>query len=369
MRLSLILFAVFSTVLAQANVPKYGFSEEENRAMTESNAMTAFFETQNPTLFTSESPLSFELINDTTASAYAEYEDAGYLIFSFNYAFQSRLAKMTMAKNLPEGVRLVVFTSSNSANEVTRIKNEFGEFLEKDRIIVLYTPRAGNGFWARDAVPVPVLRTPKATNSVEIFTVVDARYSRFEEDQRFSELFDSALTRYGYFFEGGNFMANAKNECLVVNKTATAQIPDSIFLDHYGCKVLVRLPHVKGIGHADESVKFIDDQTVLTDEASYIPLLEAQGYNVVVLPRPDRRYETYVNSLLINGTIFVPIFNQENDEVALQVYRDAGFKKVIGINTRVLSNEGLGSIHCITMTYPPVPLSELQTSLGAISIQ
>ena len=136
-------------------------------------------------------------------------------------------------------------------------------------------------------------------------------------------------------------------------------MPDSVFRNHYGCEKLVRLPFIKGIGHADESVKFIDDKTVMTDAPTYKTILEEEGYDVVMLPRPYREYETYVNSLLVNGTIYVPIFGTDRDEEALEIYRQQGFQNVIGLNTYNLSNDGLGSLHCITMTYPKVSFTEL----------
>jgi len=61
--------------------------------------------------------------------------------------------------------------------------------------------------------------------------------------------------------------------------------------------------------------------------------------------------ETYANSLLINGTLFLPIFEQPNDKEAIRIYENLGLK-VIPIETKKLSNQGSGSIHCITMTYP-----------------
>ena len=64
--------------------------------------------------------------------------------------------------------------------------------------------------------------------------------------------------------------------------------------------------------------------------------------------------------------IYVPTFNESGDQRALDIYRAAGFKKVVGINTETLSNEGLGSIHCITMTYPPGPIHALIKKIGAI---
>lgn len=159
-------------------------------------------------------------------------------------------------------------------------------------------------------------------------------------------------------------MANRLGDCLIVDKSATQKIPDLIFHEKYGCRTLLRLPHVKGIGHADESVKFVNDRTVLTDTASYIPLLEERGFEVVQLPRPKNRYETYVNSLIIENNVYVPIFDQATDQEAIDIYKSFGFN-VIPLNTETLSNRGQGSIHCITMTYPPGPYEELLKALGA----
>jgi agmatine/peptidylarginine deiminase len=94
-----------------------------------------------------------------------------------------------------------------------------------------------------------------------------------------------------------------------------------------------------------------------------VPQLSALGYEVRVLPSPQGgRYRTYVNSLSIENKIFVPIFNEENDDEALAVYKSFGLD-VIPLDTEELSDNGNGSIHCITMTYPQMELSELKNLL------
>ena len=84
----------------------------------------------------------------------------------------------------------------------------------------------------------------------------------------------------------------------------------------------------------NDPISLGEDNTVLTDEESYVSILEAAGFDVIRLPRPDRDYETYVNSLIVNGIVYVPIFDESNDEKALQVYRDLGFK-----NTNVICDD------------------------------
>jgi hypothetical protein len=361
---SLLLSILFSATMAVATEIPKGFTPEEMEWMAQQNQATTQFQRDFPSLFADQQdPLSFRLINETEARAFAEYEGTGYLIFSSEFHFASRAAKLKMAETLPDNVNLVVYTSQSHEEHVDSIWETFAEVIDPSRLRVVYLPGSGNGFWSRDAIPVPVFRS--GGSHQETFTVVDARYYHgFEPDEKVSELFFAELTRHLYYFEGGNFVANSINQCLVVNTSNTDRIPDSVFLEHYGCQDLLRLPFLRGIGHADEVVKFVDDHTVLTDEPRYKDLLEQNGYRVVMLPRAQRKYETYVNSLFINGTAYVPIFGQPTDAEALEVYRQQGLAEVIGLDSVRLSNRGMGSIHCITMTYPPVDFNELMKSMG-----
>jgi agmatine/peptidylarginine deiminase len=154
---------------------------------------------------------------------------------------------------------------------------------------------------------------------------------------------------------------------VTVDNNRSRSIPLSIFRDYYGCKNTIRLPYEKGIGHVDESIRFARSKTVFTDSETYEQILRDKNFDVIRLPRPTGEYETYVNSLLVNGTMFVPIYGESTDQEAVRVYTQAGFK-VVPIRTNTLSNEGLGSLHCITMTYPPVPFSQLLKSLGAVEL-
>lgn len=283
---------------------------------------------------------------------FSELEEAGYLFFSSDLNYDSKEAKRLMAKNLPPDVQLVIFTSPGSSK--ARIVNAYKGVIDPSRLKVVEIDDASDGFWTRDGFPVPVW------NQDHEMDLVDARYFHgFEPDRVVSDWFASSLRRNSYYFEGGNFVTNDLGDCLTIDNDLSSDIPDSMFVENYGCKKLLRFPHEKGIGHADESMKFLNSTTVITDSANYERTLKAAGYTVVRVPRPNRKYETYINSLLVNGTIYVPIFNQANDDKALQAYRDAGLK-VVPIETISLANNGMGSIHCITMTYPKVPFEVLQ---------
>lgn len=302
--------------------------------------------------------------------AFAEFERTGYLFFSdSDYYGMAKKIKETLAKNLPSDVKLVVYTQSKNKGFLNRLFDTYKRHIDEQQLIILQLPRSGsNDFWTRDNLPIPVWKDGG-------FGLVDAQYYyNFEPDLFISNIFNADYAKHRYFFEGGNFIANSKGDCIVVNRkkrysggtSDTAAIPDSIFKNKYGCQNLIRLKHLKGIGHSDEVVKFMTDNLIVTDEESYIPLLEAQGFTVKLLPEPDRNYETYINSLQVNDILYVPTFGERHDQKAIDAYKSLNLGlKIVPINTRQLATRGQGGIHCITMNYPNVPMNDLAREFNA----
>ncbi len=322
----------------------------------------------------------------------AEYEDAGYLLFYSETHFNSADVKAKLIQNLPSGVTAVIYTDSDNRKDQEALYRYYSEMApNKDQVkvinipnpskIITYKDESGDeqeeevqpdGFWSRDTIPVPVIQTSNVSPIralTEKFTVVDAKYyQEYEPDQYISDYFNASLLSHKYYYEGGNFMANANGDCIMIDTEAAQLIPTQVLTRSYGCKNLMRMPYLKGIGHADESFKFISDNHVLTDDTRYKRMLEAKGFKVSLLPRPKRDYETYVNSLIINGTVWVPVYQQATDQTALDVYRNLGLK-VIAADSTILSNEGAGSIHCITMTYPKTTnFNDLLANFGATDV-
>ncbi|HCC48872.1 MAG TPA: hypothetical protein DEQ38_12260 [Elusimicrobia bacterium] len=290
---------------------------------------------------------------------YADYETPGYLIMSADFVFNSRQAKLLMASKLPAGATLVIFTEYNDSGTKENILRTFETVVPRSRIKVIALPRASRGFWARDGIPVPAM--DKGGNLV----VVDAVYGHgFEPDAEIARMFGAGLEKHQYYFEGGNYMANHAGDCIMVNHGAHVQIPDSVFTGQYGCRQMIRLPFVDGIGHIDEHVRFISEKVLVTDLPQYKDVLQGKGFTVHMLPKPSGPYETYVNSLIMNDNVIVPVFGRSTDAQALAVYERLGLK-ASGADSKALSNQGQGSVHCITMTYPPVPAADLMKALGA----
>lgn len=296
----------------------------------------------------------------TVVRPFADYEEAGYVFINGDFQFSSREAKEAIARNLPKDMTLVIYVDDAGGSRATSIRNSFSKLMAPDRLKIIELEDASTGFWARDGLPVPVIDT-----KTDGLAFVDARYYySFEPDQAVASMFGGSMTSHKYNFEGGNFMANHKGHCIIVNNRMHAKIPDAIFETQYGCQKLQRLQHVSGIGHIDEHVRFISEDTVLSDLPEYKTELEASGLKVIMLPRPENELETYVNSLVINGVAIVPVYGESNDQVALDIYTKAGLKAVPA-DSSSLSNDGQGSIHCITMTYPPTPFKTLLKSLNA----
>lgn len=370
----------------QAKVPRHAFTAEQTQAIVEHNERVAANDFVN-NLFSDYGVNKFSTV--PARVPWAEYHQAGYLIFSDDTPFDSGVAKLKMAMNLPKDMTLVVYTRVNDKYYQEALYREYAEYVgDKDRVRVIYLPivepivnnkpQPVVMFWARDGVPVPAW-SYDATGA-EKFTVVDAKYYHyFESDALIGEYFKADVVKHDYMTEGGNFVSNSRGECIMVDNSRVKMIPDAIFTEKYGCKEVIRMPYLQyngpdktnygdgnvyGIGHIDERVKFMDDDTLITDDERYAQILRDKGYKVVMMTRPVMKYETYVNSLIVNGTAFVPVFKYASDDEAVKIYESFGLK-VVRLDSYFLSNEGAGSIHCITMVYPPVEFNTLLKSIGA----
>jgi len=301
--------------------------------------------------------------------AFSEWEDTGYLVFSDEDRYDSERIKAELAENLPDGVKLVVYTQSSNERYIESLYKYYSSLVSPERVLILRLPWGGQtSLWTRDNTPIAV-----SDQSLTPFLVDAKYYYDFEPDASFSQLYGIELLTNPYFFEGGNFVNNSLGDCIVVNRNRrypfgtsdTAAIPDEVFEANYGCSNLIRLEHIKGIGHADEVVKFLDDTTIVTDTEAYIETLEAEGFDVHLLPEPRTEFGTYVNSLIVNDVIYVPSYEESFDQEAVDTYQNLlPFHDIVQIESSELSSNGQGGIHCITMTYPPYELEDLSDVLG-----
>jgi agmatine/peptidylarginine deiminase len=191
---------------------------------------------------------------------------------------------------------------------------------------------------------------------------------------------------------GGNFMSDGLGTAFAselildendagnpygVSVKSAAQI-DTIMKNFMGIEPYIKmtvLPY-DGINHIDMHMKLLDEETILIGEypqgiadgpqietnINYIKNNYTSAFGtpyrfVKVQMPPDATnrypdqggdYITYTNSVFVNKTILVPIYNPINDAAALEIYRQnlPGYK-VIGINCNSIIQLG-GALHCIT---------------------
>lgn len=280
---------------------------------------------------------------------FADHETVGSVFFSVENQGESEKVKREILSHLPEDVKIHFYYPTEYADMVKSALDSFSDFFDLTKVKSLSTVRRGStSFWARDAIPVPVFLADGRVGGV------DAKYyHNYEPDKTIGRQLELPILELGYYNEGGNFLADTAGNCLMVNNERVQRMSDDLIREYYGCSQIHRFRHISGIGHIDERVKIISDRVVFTDQQEYVSQLERIGYEVKLLPGRQPRYETYANSLMVNGTVILPIFRVEADQKAIRMYEDEGFK-VVPVYVNQLPNSALGSIHCMTMTYPPI---------------
>lgn len=290
-------------------------------------------------------------ITGTALKPFNEIETTGFVAISGEEAYELKGLREAIAKNLPEEVSLIIYV--DSAADVARLKPLYSPYLG-ERLKFLMTPAGGNPIWARDSLPFPVY-LKSSTESTPAFGLVDSIYpQRFEPDAQFGKALAQPVSKTGAYFRGGNLLLDDQANCFaeIANEVEALSDPKGFIKQHFGCATVTLLEQQGGIGDVDERIKFLAGKEVLTDNNSYAKILKDMGYNVHRIPTTGAYYETYMNTLVVNGTMFVPQMGIAADEAALKAYRELGFKAV-GVYTKTMANNGNGNIHCVTMNYPP----------------
>jgi agmatine deiminase len=192
--------------------------------------------------------------------------------------------------------------------------------------------------------------------------------------------------------EGGSIDVNGwgtlltTEECLLSpvqarNPRVNREQLENVFADYLGIRKVLWLG--SGIvgddthGHIDDLARFVGPDTVVTvverdpTDANFAPLQEnlrrlrsmtdqdGRPLRVVELPMPGpvtfqgrRLPASYANFYIANGLVLVPVFNDQNDRVALNILAEVfSDRDVVGIYCGDLI-WGFGAIHCMTQQQP-----------------
>lgn len=192
--------------------------------------------------------------------------------------------------------------------------------------------------------------------------------------------------------EGGSIDVNGKGtlltteECLLSttqqrNPTMDRLAYEKIFAEYFGVQSVIWLD--SGIagddthGHVDDISRFVAPNRVVTmveqDERSenYVPLqanlgrlknarsADGQKLDLIELPMPrpvvfEGRHlpASYANFYIANGAVLVPVFNDPNDRIALNILAELfPTREIVPIYSGDLI-WGFGALHCMTQQQP-----------------
>jgi agmatine deiminase len=282
---------------------------------------------------------------------------------------------------------------SSSAEAIVLVPNQYWQqgvvlYLTRLRIdlhnvkFVLITT---DDVWTRDYGPTTVFsgKDQKPVLLWNHYYQAYVPYQKLDADAGISlgAVLDLPVYRLPLIIEGGNLLT-AGDGTMAMFSSVFYNNPDvdsaklkRILFDYFGCKNLLLFPPLQGelTGHIDMVVKFISKDSVLVtksqstykwysdfekiaDTLSKTISITGKPYKVFRIEMPetennDETFYSYVNSLIVNDKIIVPLFdNGVSDKRALATYKKLmPNKKIVGI---YYNRYVVGSVHCQTKDIP-----------------
>lgn len=167
--------------------------------------------------------------------------------------------------------------------------------------------------------------------------------------------------------DGGNVVFSPSKEKVIIS--------DRVFSESHGiseaeltakleklleASVLI-IPSLKSdmTGHADGMVRFVDENTVVTNaplspygfETKVKKSLQNYGFNVIDFPyfysKGDSAVGCYLNFLETEQAIFLPVFGVDMDSEAVETEKNIFNKTIVPVNINEIAKDG-GVLNCIS---------------------
>jgi len=278
---------------------------------------------------------------------------------------------------------------------------------------VLFHRWPTNRVWTRDSgcafgVPTSGAKAPSSSSGVPGGLAAIkwrfnawAKYANWQRDNKIGSLMAKAagaqeiLAMFGkkqVVLEGGSIDVNGQGTLITTEECLLSRVQqrnsgmkrrdyERVFAEYLGVSNVIWLG--SGIvgddthGHVDDITRFVSPDTVVTcvDAEPASENYEALRENIrrlrdattedgkplatIDLPMPAPVYfegrrlpASYANFYIANGVVLVPVFNDPNDRVALDIFADIfPDRDVVGIYCGDLI-WGFGAIHCMTQQQP-----------------
>lgn len=256
-----------------------------------------------------------------------------------------------------------------------------------------------NDAWCRDHGPAFLINPTAAEKKVIVdwgYNAWGGKYPPFDKDDVIPTLiahhYKLPVFHPGIVMEGGSVEFNGNgtvltSTCCLLNENRNPHLTqaqlETYLQDYYGVDQVLWV--AEGIigddtdGHIDDTVRFVNEDTVLTvvesnkqdenydllqqnlQQLKQMRLLNGKQLNVIELPMPDavvfedqRLPASYANFYISNKHVIVPTYRCAQDDKALRIIQDC-FKtrEVVGIDSTEII-WGLGSFHCLSQQEPLV---------------
>lgn len=253
-----------------------------------------------------------------------------------------------------------------------------------------------NDAWCRDHGPAFVVKGNEKAVVDWGYNAWGDKYPPYDLDDvvptKISQHFNLPLFTPDIVMEGGSVEFNGAgtiltSEACLLNENRNPHLTkeqiETYLKEFYGAEQILWVGD--GIvgddtdGHIDDITRFVNEDTVLTvvesnpldenylllkenlERLKEMTLLDGRKLNIVQLPMPSpviyddtRLPASYANFYIANAAVIVPIFNDINDQKALDIIQGCfPDRPVVGINS-VDIIWGLGSFHCLSQQEPAV---------------
>ncbi|MBL56064.1 MAG: agmatine deiminase [Flavobacteriales bacterium] len=264
-------------------------------------------------------------------------------------------------------------------NEPTQF---FSPKLQKN-IRIIHVPY--NDTWTRDYIGLSIEKESQIHLLNFEFNAWGEKFD-FCRDNRVNELFEKnnlfkhTTIAIPFILEGGSIECNGDgvlittSECLLHpnrNPSYSKLEIEALLKSTFGVHSIIWLNsgEIKGDdtnSHIDTLVRFCDKKTLVYAKDESTELIEMENelkkhfrnkaFNLIPIYQPQCKTfkkrnlpASYVNFLITNKKVLVPIYNDKNDQLAIStLQRLFTNRKVVGINCNELIKQN-GSLHCITM--------------------